>query len=257
MYKLSAKCLTYGRTNLIVEAIYSFLQQNHKEGDEMVIVNDYPLQTLIFDHPKVKIYNLDKTFDTIGEKENFAIEKCSGDLICTWDDDDIALPWHFDNIRKFWKEDTNILHWANGVYYNEPEITKLCDLGNSGMVFSKKAWEDVGRSPKMNAGGDSVFRGMLHKLSREGILYAKPPDNEVSWFYRWGSTHNPQNGEISIFHQSGAGTDHEGRPNIIQRHSLYIEKLRLQGYIPTGDIYLEPKWKRPYDKMLEEFINKK
>lgn len=251
---ISCKCITYGRTHLLQEALYSFLQQDGMEESELIIVNDYPLQTLIFDHPNVKIFNLKETFKTIGDKENFAIEQCSGDIIAVWDDDDIALPNHLSNIKKFWKEDTNILHWAKGVYYNYPNITDIPFIGNSGMVYSRKAWEAVGRSPIMNAGGDTVFKDDIHALGADKIVFAYPPLNEVSWFYRWSL---PQiDGNPAIFHQSGLGEDVPHKPNIIQRHSAYIEQQRIKGLIPTGEIILQPHWNQSYDVLLKDYVNR-
>ena len=58
---------------------------------------------LIYDHPQVTIYNLDETFPLIGEKENYAIERCNGDLIAVWDDDDVAMSNHLQNIAKHWQ----------------------------------------------------------------------------------------------------------------------------------------------------------
>ena len=92
---LSCKCITYGRVNTLQESLQSFLQQDYPADKcELVIVNDYPLQKLIFNHPQVRIFNLDKTFDTIGAKENFATEQCKGDVMLQWDDDDLAMPNH-------------------------------------------------------------------------------------------------------------------------------------------------------------------
>jgi len=247
---VSFKCLTYGRVAFLEEALQSFLLQEENDA-ELVIVNDYPLQTLIFDHPQVRIFNLKETFSLIGEKENFTIEKCNGDLIATADDDDVFLPWHLKNIKKYWKDDTNILHWANGAYYNTPKITKLCYVGNSGMVHSKKAWEAIGKSPQINACGDSILRNKIHDLGSQYIVNAHPPDTEVSWFYRW---HMPQNG--GVYHQSGQSFDTPDRPNIIQRHSLHVENLRLKGFIPTGIVELKPHWDLDYQKMLEDFVKK-
>ena len=62
---ISAKCITYGRTHFLEESIYSFLIQNYAGPKEMIIINDYPLQTLVFDHPEVKIINVQETFPTI------------------------------------------------------------------------------------------------------------------------------------------------------------------------------------------------
>jgi len=246
---ISAKCLTYGRVAFLEEALFSFLNQSDLEGAELVIVNDYPLQTLIFEHPQVKIFNLKKTFKTIGEKENFTIEQCKGPLIATYDDDDIALSNHFANIKKYFTPETNILHWKGG-YYNHPNLTSIVHLGNSGMVFTKDIWEKVGRSPIMNAGGDTVFRDAVHKLG--GVTDAYPLDEEIGWFYRW---YMPVNG--GVYHQSGAGFDVLGQPNIIQRHAAHIEYLRKQKLIPTGEIVLNPHWDLPYDQILKDFVNKK
>ena len=45
------------------------------------------------------------------------------------------------NIAKHWQPDTNIIHWETGVFYNEPSITAITGVGNSGIVYSKDAWE--------------------------------------------------------------------------------------------------------------------
>lgn len=243
---ISCKCITYGRLDTLEEAIQSFLIQEYPGKKELVIVNDYPLQKLVYDHPEIKIYNMDETFSTIGEKENYAIEKCSGELIAVWDDDDVALSNHLSNIAKFWRADANLLHWQNGVFYNEPSITKLMSLGNSGIVYSKKAWEEIGRSPIENAGGDMTLVVAIHKLGRDKVVLADPPNEECSWFYMWGGRG---------YHQSGQGTDVPGKPNVIQRHSEHIENLRAAGKIPTGEIQVNPNWKKDYAQMLKDFIN--
>ena len=71
---ISCKMITYGRVEFLEESLQSFLNQDYDGEKELVIVNDYPQQKLIFDHPEVRIINLDYTFETIGQKENFAVE---------------------------------------------------------------------------------------------------------------------------------------------------------------------------------------
>jgi hypothetical protein len=51
------------------------------------------------------------------------------------------------------------------------------------------------------------------------------------------------------------GTDTADRPNVIQRHSNYVENLRMQGKIPTGNIQLNPHWKKDYEQMLKNYVN--
>mgnify|MGYP003112197753 FL=1 len=242
---ISCKCITYGRTDLLVESLHSFLIQDYpKDKCELVIVNDYPLQKLHYSHPQVKIYNLDTTFPLIGEKENYAIERCQGPLIAVWDDDDVALPNHLHNIARHWKDDTNIIHWETGIYYNEPNITKIMGVGNSGIVYSKDVWERIGRSPLENAGGDMTLTNRIHALG--GKVDVKMPDSEASWFYMWGGRG---------YHQSGMGTDDGTRPDIIQRHSEFVESQRKAGNVPTGDIHLVPEWKHDYKQMLKDYVN--
>lgn len=243
---ISAKCITYGRVNFLEEALYSFLQQDYLGKKEMVIVNDYPLQKLIFNHPDVKIFNLDKTFATIGEKENFAVSNCSGDLIAVWDDDDVAMSNHMTNISKYWENDADLMHWGRGVYFNNDSITDITQLGNSGIVYSKKVWEKMGGHFLENAGYDMTFVTAIHKNGK--VVSAYPPDDEVSWFYMWGGRG---------YHMSGLGTDTPDRENVIVRHSAHIEHLRRKGRIPTGDVHLIPHWTYDYKQMLNDFIKKK
>ena len=238
--------ITYGRVDTLVEALHSFLIQDYPADKcELIIVNDYPKQKLIFDHPQVTIYNLDETFPLIGEKENYAIERCKGELIAVWDDDDIALSNHLKNVANHWKEDTNIIHWNTAVFYNEPKITKIMGVGNSGIVYSKNVWEQIGKSPLENAGGDLTLTNKIHALG--GKLDVTMPDEQASWFYMWGGRG---------YHQSGQGTDDDTRPNIIERHSIHIEQLRVMGKIPTGNIHLQPKWNKDYSQMLKDYVNK-
>ena len=246
MKSISCKCITYGRVDLLEEALYSFLNQEYHGDYELVIVNDYPLQKLHFDHPRVKIFNLDNTFDTIGEKENFAVSQCQYDIVAVWDDDDIAMSNHLSNIDKYFADDSDLLHWQKGIVFGAGEITAMTSLGNSGIVYSKKIWKQLGGHPKENAGYDMTLVIKIKEASKN-IVLASPPDDEVSWFYYWANR---------SYHMSGLGADTPDRPNVIQRHSEHIENLRLQGSIPTGDIYLNPRWKQDYSQKLKSFLLK-
>jgi len=240
---ISCKCITYGRVHFLEEAIESFLKQEYSGKKELIIVNDYPKQNLVFNHPEIKIYNLDKTFKTIGEKENFAVNKCSGNLIAVWDDDDIALPNHLENIAKYMKNN-DLLHWGKAIFMNDDKITDITGVGNSGIVYTKKVWEEVGYHPHENAGYDMTFVFKIKSKKNPKVITAMPENNEVSWVYAWGGRG---------YHMSGQGTDTNNRPNVIQRHSEYIEEQVMLGNIPTGLINLKPKWKQDYVNLLQNF----
>jgi hypothetical protein len=241
---ISCKCITYARTSFLEESIESFLKQEYEGKKELIIVNDYPLQKLHFDHPEIKIYNLDSTFDTIGEKENFAVSKCSGEIIALWDDDDIMLSNHLSNVAKYLTKENNFLQWNRGVFMNMPTIVDITGIGNAGVAYKKEAWEKIGGHPLENAGYDMTFLFSIRdKLG--GCTVASPPDDEVSFFYVWGGR---------AYHMSGLGTDTPDRPNVIQRHTEFVESQRIAGLVPTGDIQLNPNWKYDYHNMLKEFI---
>lgn len=244
---ISCKCITYGRVDLLEESLQSFLIQDYDGDSEMVIVNDYPLQKLFFDHPKVKIFNLDYTFDSIGDKENFAVSRCKYEIVSVWDDDDIALKNHLKNIDKYFEEDSDLLHWQKGVFFNDGRITSITGLGNSGIVYSKRIWDKLGGHPRENAGYDMTFV-LRVKANSKKIVYASPPDEEVSWFYYWANR---------SYHMSGLGSDREDRPNVIKRHSDHIESLRKLGIIPVGEIELKPRWRLNYDELLLSHLSRK
>ncbi len=245
---LSCKMITYGRVEYLEESLQSFLNQDYDGEKELVIVNDYPEQKLIFDHPDVRIINLDYTFPTIGDKENFAVSQCKGDTIIVWDDDDLALPNHLKNIDKYFVEGTALMHWQRGIFFNVPDIQAITSLGNSGIVYSREAWEGVGKHPLENAGYDMTFVISIKENFPEKVVLASPPDDEVSWFYVWGGRG---------YHMSGMGSDNDdSKPSVIVRHFEHIESLRMQGKIPTGDVYLNPNWKYDYSQLLKDFLNK-
>jgi len=244
---ISCKCITYGRLHFLEEAVESFLKQDYAGQKELIIVNDYPLQKLSYEHPEIKILNLEETFLTIGEKENFALQQCSGELIAVWDDDDVAMPNHLSNIAKYFTEDGEILFWGNGVLFHGNDIHELTGLGNSGIVYTKKIWEELGGHPLENAGYDTTFvNQIIYRAGAKPMIVACPPDEEISWFYMWGGRG---------YHMSGQGTDHEGRPNAIQRHSAHVESERALGNIPTGDIIIKPNWRLPYSDLLKKRID--
>jgi len=243
---ISCKMITYGRVDTLEESLNAFLKQDYPADKcELIIVNDYPIQKLLFEHPQVKIHNMDYTFSTIGDKENYATDLCQGDIICQWDDDDVAVPWHLQNVAKYFTDDVNIMHWNPGVFYNGDAITDITWIGNSGIVFRKSAWKTIGGHPIENAGYDMTFIERLH--AHGGRLFATPPKEEASWFYMWGGRG---------YHMSGQGHDKPGQPNVIQRHSAHIENLRIQGKIPTGDIQLNPNWKYDYTQMLKDYVSR-
>lgn len=236
---ISCKCITYGRVEYLNEALNCFLKQEY-EDKELIIVNDYEHQRLVFDHPQVRIFNFDTMFPSIGDKENFAIKQCKGDIIALWDDDDIALPNHLDNISNY-INGYDIVQWAEGYYAENFKILKTGDMQIAGMAYTKKAWHIAQGVPPLNAGYDDVF---ISNMLRSGAQRIHAHPEQLSFIYMWGN---------GTYHMSGMGTDTPSRPSILVRHRNHIERLREQGMIPTGNVYLEPQWRLDYIEQAHSF----
>jgi glycosyltransferase involved in cell wall biosynthesis len=80
----------------IGDAIKSFASQTY-HNKELIIVhcdgfyfNEYLKNIYVKNDPRIKLIGLNK--QTLGSMRNVAIEKSSGELVATWDDDDISHP---------------------------------------------------------------------------------------------------------------------------------------------------------------------
>ncbi len=97
---------------LLEEAIECFLRQDYPGQKELIILNDYAEQTLVFDHPEVRVINVPQRLHSVGEKYKMAAGLASHDLIFVWHDDDIYLPHrlsytvaHLNPTHAFFKAD--------------------------------------------------------------------------------------------------------------------------------------------------------
>lgn len=241
---ISCKCTTYGRVAFLEEALQSFLLQEYDGEKEFLIVNDYPLQTLHFDHPDVRIINLKETFPMIGQKEDFAIGECKFDTVYNSDDDDVFLPNTLEQINRFFPG-RQLLHWNRGILMVSNKIAAIGSTGNCGIVYDRKfVKENIGTYyPLEHEGADMTLVRSI-QIHKGTVVRVAIPDEEVCQVYNWGN---------GSFHLSGQGSYKEGRENIIIRHSRHIEEQRKKGKIPTGDIELKPHWKRDYSQMLRDF----
>jgi len=123
----SIVCLTYKRIELLEESVFSVLQQTYPQW-ELLIINDCALQTIYYDHPKVKIFNLKDKFKTIAEKRNFGVKSSTGDLILQLDDDDFLLPEYLENLKQAIGNRDWLVAQRPILYYDDPSKICLCPL---------------------------------------------------------------------------------------------------------------------------------
>src|SRR5438552_2024035 len=79
---------TCNRRAFVPHAIRYFLRQDY-EHKELIIADDGSdsVEDIVPSHPQIRYLRLEKKM-TLGEKRNFCVRQCKGNLIMHWDDDD-------------------------------------------------------------------------------------------------------------------------------------------------------------------------
>lgn len=229
---ISVLTLTYQRHHLLEEAIESYLRQDFLGESEMVIINDSPRVNYIFEHPSIRIINLDERFTSLGKKLSFGFLQCKYDYIYRLDDDDLLAPWA---LRSTW--DDIITHpeydiyRSDGHYYFEHNSFKAISGNvNNGNVYTKKYISRI-EFPDISYGEDSVityhFNGHIYESHRE----------HKTMIYRWG---------MSTYHISGMGDiNNEARNEWTDRIVETTDKNRKKGF-EEGVIILAPHFEQEY-----------
>jgi hypothetical protein len=238
---VSCICPTYGRPELLEEAIQSFLLQDYRGPKELIVLNDFDRQFLMFDHPEVTIINLPRRFRTLGEKHNAAVALASHDLIFVWDDDDIYLPHRltfsverFDVRKGFFKPGRAWL-WNDG-QLSGPEANLLA----AGSCWSRELFERVRNYAPMGLGHDVEMEARFEEVAPGSTRSYDISSEDIYYVYRWGGT--------GTYHGSGFGQDQH------RAVGEYVhEQVRL-GLLQTGQIALAPRWKVDYVELVREHL---
>jgi glycosyltransferase involved in cell wall biosynthesis len=225
MEGVSCLCLTYGRPRLLEEAIESFTRQTWPKK-ELIVLNDHPDQKLELATPieGVRIFNLEKRCQSLGDKRNTAVALATHPYLFVWDDDDIYLPWRVEESMKFVKERHFFKSpWAwvidNGVLSPQPRF----NLYHSGCCYDKWLFDRVGGYTDMNGGEDLDFETKIRQ--KTGCVYWQDtviPNNRLYYIYRWGH---------GFYHTTGITDWNQIRPQV------------------TAHEIIKPIWRNDYDQM--------
>ena len=178
---------------LLEEAVECFLRQDHADK-ELLICNDTPGQTLVFDHPQVRVLNVPERFPSLGLKLRHMIELASGDLLCRWDDDDLSLPHRLSYSAA--RLGSN-LEWraANHWFDDGHRLREVTRPGNTHLMslWRREVLDRLDGYPTFPLGGeDQAFNSGLARAGiapRDGGDVLRP--DEIFYVYRWntGSQH--------------------------------------------------------------------
>ncbi|HEY0604035.1 MAG TPA: glycosyltransferase family 2 protein [Herpetosiphonaceae bacterium] len=244
---VSCMCLTYARPEVLEEAIESFLRQDYAGPKELLVLNDYAEQTLVFEHPEVRVINLPSRLRTVGEKRNMAAALASHDLLFVWDDDDIYLPHrlsfsvaHFEPKRGFFKP-SQAWVWDNG-QLSGPTINRF----HSGSCWSRRLFDSVrGYAPEGSC-DDEVFEARLQQRFSDAISPSVIRSDEIYYIYRWSG--------IGSYHFSGFGYSKPGDNRGYHEVGAYIQHRADRGEIRQGRIPLQPHWKTDYRQLVSSYM---
>lgn len=235
--RISVLIPTYGRPELLEEAIEGFLRQTYTDCD-LEILNDRAEQTLVYDHPRVHITNVIERFNSTGIKRKAQVESCKNEWIMFWDDDDICLPWHIedsiDRLKYFLKNDlsradTQWLCTAN----EKLEIMQARYVHT--ILMKKKHYIEVGgHSDKTR---DEDFSLLRKLLKRQFLAHTKLPK------YRPAYMHRVSMGRARITDYSDDAGYHKERLDHVKKDA------DLQNV--NGVIHLNPHWNKDYIAMHE------
>lgn len=174
---LTVLTLTYQRHHLLEEALQSFLLQDIRDC-EMIILNDSPDVEYVFNHPKVRIINLKERFKTIGEKLEYGFLN-SGKYIYRLDDDDLLATDALKVTKEMIKKNPNfdVYHPKEAFYYLNNEFKGMMENTNTGNTYKKSFIKKIG-VPKISLGEDQAIT--FHPKAK--IYISQTP----TMIYRWG-----------------------------------------------------------------------
>lgn len=244
---VSCMCLTYGRPQVLEEAIESFLRQDYQGIKELIVLNDLSEQVLRCDHPNVRVINVDKRFRTVGEKRNACAALSSHDLLFVWDDDDIFLPHRLsfsvaklDATKGFFKP-SKALTLNNGIIGGP-----TANLFHSGSCFTRSLFDAAHGYAHIGSGQDLDLERSFERIIGSGKNYNGIKPSEIYYLYRWSGT--------GSYHLSGFGRDRDGAESGNQKVERYVRTQIENRKIETGLISLEPNWKIDYSALVQLYL---
>lgn len=179
-------CPTYGRFTRLRTAVACFLFQTYRPRS-LLIVNDGPRpikltwsgkKRLTGDGWEIILRNIPDGYDTLGEKRTAMAEATETPLIAHWDDDDIYLPWHIEQMVEAQRKSGAMVVaqwpsfdgcWEGDKLVITPVSHKPHD---SGWLFVRD-WVLKTGGYKKDDWGESVV--LMKKAHEQGKFYAHNP----------------------------------------------------------------------------------
>jgi hypothetical protein len=230
--KISCICLTYGRPDVLAEAVESFLRQDYEGEKELLIVNDLASQQLVCDLQDVRVINLPERIPNLAAKYNFAIGQAEGDVLTIWDDDDIYLPHRLSTTANCIRGQ-DWYHTTTAWFDETPGgKLRLCNnVHHPNLAFSRDAWERAGGYTVADNDPCGLDQEFMRKL---GVVSGSVSALICFLVYRWQGT--------GSWHVSALGD------NVSEKAGRWAMRRGTQ----AGEVVVEPRWSRQWDEVARE-----
>jgi hypothetical protein len=192
---VTALCPTYGRFELLRDAVACFLLQSFKPR-RMLILNDAPeplhlTQTdTLLQVPgcSIDVWNIPKRYPTLGHKRQALLTGADSEYVAHWDDDDWYLPWHLQQNMDALRDSEVQCVKPHGAWFVKGHRKSVIASGPKHNVFEaamsfnrKKAIELGGYSHKMS-GQAKTLKGSF----KQADLHNRFEPDLISFCCRWG-----------------------------------------------------------------------
>jgi len=231
--------LTYKRPELLEESVYSVLQQTYTNW-ELIIINDCVSQTILFDHPQVRIFNLKDRFKTIADKRNFGLLNCFGDWILQLDDDDFLLPSYLEDFKSIIGPAEWISCQKPIIYSDDISKIYLSPVPQSNCFFVSKKIAQQFKFESKNINELNPFYETTEKNFNGFKRYRSLPPNQCGHVWRHGIDKRRKYSLTQLIEKKIS-------------QNLWNEEL---GGIDdeSGNIILKPKWTLDYVSIIKNNI---
>lgn len=223
---------------LLEECVESYLRQLRVPGvvTELVVLNDHPKQTLTCSAPGVRVVNLPARIATLGEKYNALVEEARGDILCSWDDDDISLPGRIAQAVAEFKLGSAYFnpggHWC--LYKGKPiEPPHRNVVGHNASAYTREAWAKAGKYPAINGPQDLQMDIRLKALGNTAPPLPIEDPVQFQYVYRWRFSHNHLSGNKDTDAAWAAEADRE---------------------VPEGTFNIQPAWYADYPALCRAHV---
>lgn len=199
---VSCLCPTYGRPELLRNAIQCFLNQTYPANRrELIIWDDLgQYQSMVYMTVKgtFEMISTQETFESLPDKYNALAQRAQGDVIAVWEDDDIYLPYHLSSqIRELTDASKRVLMKTPEVisHYNGKIFKEASDGRFHGsLVFTRALLDYVkGWPATKRADFDQTVIKLLESNAEQILknIYTYEGETYPSYVFRWESTKQP------------------------------------------------------------------